>query len=97
MPRIMALFLVLLLTATTTAADNRMSPELLWKLGRVGGGVISPDGKQVAYTVRRYDLSANSGASEIRVASLDGKQDRLIATVKGKSVLLRFSIGIKEL
>ena len=31
---------------------DRMTPELLWKLGRLQGGVISPDGKLVAYEYR---------------------------------------------
>lgn len=54
-------------TAAQDAPAKRMSPELLWKLGRLGGGVISPDGSHVAYTVRRYTLSENSGKSTLYV------------------------------
>lgn len=48
-------------------AGNLMTPELLWKLGRVGEAAVSPDGKQVAYGVRRYELSENKGFSELHL------------------------------
>ena len=35
---------------------KRMTSELLLKHGRLGGASVSPDGTQVAYTVREYDL-----------------------------------------
>ena len=31
--------------------DTRMNPMLLWKLGRLGGGVVSADGKHVALSL----------------------------------------------
>ena len=46
-------------------AGQRMTPELLWKLGRIGEVAISPDGKQVAYLVTNYDLGENSGKSDL--------------------------------
>ena len=30
---------------------KRMTPEALWAMGRIGGLAVSPDGKQIAYTV----------------------------------------------
>lgn len=50
--------------------ETRMSPELLWKLGRLGGAVMSPDGSQIAYTVRRYALSENKGMSTLFVKNI---------------------------
>jgi len=38
--------------ASAGFAQNKLTPELLWKLGRVGDAVLSPDGKTVVYTVR---------------------------------------------
>jgi len=55
-----------------------MSPELLWKLGRVGGGSLSPNGEHAAYTVRRYELSENAGKSGIRVVELKTGRDTLV-------------------
>ena len=48
-------------------APKRMSPELLWKLGRLGETAVSPDGAKIAYTVRYYDLSEDKGKSELRI------------------------------
>ena len=31
--------------------DGRMTPEALWAMGRIGETSVSPDGKQIAYTV----------------------------------------------
>ena len=31
---------------------KRMTPEALWAMGRISGVAVSPDEKQIAYTVR---------------------------------------------
>jgi dipeptidyl aminopeptidase/acylaminoacyl peptidase len=46
-------------------ADKRLTPELLWKFGRVGEFKVSPDGKDVIYTVSRYSVKENKGRSTI--------------------------------
>ena len=48
-------------------SEQRMTPELLWELGRLGSVAVSPDGNQIAYAVRHYDLSKNSGRSTLYV------------------------------
>ncbi len=74
----MAIALGFLVIPCAADAQDRMTPELLWKLGRVSGGVVSADGLQVAYHVRRYELAKNAGTSEIHVLTLDGARDRII-------------------
>ncbi len=54
---------------------NRMTPELLWKLGRLGEAVTSPDGTQIAYTVRRYELEKDQGRSNLHVISMVDLKD----------------------
>lgn len=44
---------------------DRMTPELLWKLGRLGEAVVAPDSASVVYSVRRYELAENSGSSSL--------------------------------
>jgi len=63
----------------TEAPTKRMSPELLWKLGRLGGSVTSPDGKQIAYTVRRYVLADNKGHSNLHVVDIATGKDSVVA------------------
>lgn len=71
--------LLVLATATTSLfAQERLSPELLWKLGRVGGAALSSDGSTLAYSVRRYELSENKGRSSIHVQDLDTGKDRAL-------------------
>lgn len=71
-------FLTLAASISGAAADKRITPELLWQLGRVAGGSLSPDGQQLAYTVRNYDLAANSGTTDVHVLALKTKKDRVV-------------------
>jgi dipeptidyl aminopeptidase/acylaminoacyl peptidase len=70
----------LLALVRMSADDERMSPELLWKLGRLGGATVSADGKTVAYTVRSYELKDDKGTSSLFLRHLD--QDGEVAIVK---------------
>jgi len=46
-------------------AQNKLTPEMLFKLGRVSEARVSPDGKTVLYNVKTYDIPANRGNSDI--------------------------------
>lgn len=48
-----------------------LTPEVMWKMGRVGGESVSPDGKTVLYTVTLYDMAANKGRTNIWSAATD--------------------------
>ena len=41
------------------SAQEVMTPELLWKLGRVGALGITKDGNSIVYSVRTYDAATN--------------------------------------
>jgi dipeptidyl aminopeptidase/acylaminoacyl peptidase len=58
-------FLLVLAFAGTAAAQERMSAELLWKLGRVSLQDVSPDGKTALYTVRTYNINENEGTTRL--------------------------------
>ncbi|MCC6509091.1 MAG: hypothetical protein IT423_08285 [Pirellulaceae bacterium] len=51
-------------------AQQRMTPELLWKLGRVGEAQLSPDGRYLAMTVTYFDLAENGGQTDLVVQEL---------------------------
>ena len=57
---------VLLLASGAAAQGRRLTPEMLWDLGRVADPQVSPDGRFVLYHVRSYDLAANRGSTVIR-------------------------------
>jgi dipeptidyl aminopeptidase/acylaminoacyl peptidase len=49
---------------------ERMTPERLWDLKRIGDAAVSPDGKQLAYLVTQYDLGENSGTTSLMIQTL---------------------------
>jgi dipeptidyl aminopeptidase/acylaminoacyl peptidase len=52
--------------------NGTLSPEILWKFGRVTESQLSPNGKEVAYIVKRYSLKENKGNAEIFKISVEG-------------------------
>src|SRR5690348_8931409 len=58
--------LLLLLMAAPFAciAQNKMTPELLWKLGRLNAVGVSKDKKYVVYTVSTPDVSQNKSSTK---------------------------------
>lgn len=44
-----------------SAQTQQLTPELLWKLGRVTLNCVSPDGNTAVYDVTRYDVAADKG------------------------------------
>lgn len=56
-----------LIFSLCSSAQNVLTAESLWKLKRVSGGSISPDGRYVVFDVKTYDLAANKGNNEIYV------------------------------
>ncbi|HOW56818.1 MAG TPA: prolyl oligopeptidase family serine peptidase, partial [Smithellaceae bacterium] len=67
-------------------AKCRMTPEILWGLGRVGDPQISPDLTKVLFSVKRYDIALNKGKSELYLMNLDGSErNRLTDSGKDES------------
>lgn len=52
-------------------ALGKMSPELMWKFGRVNNLQLSPDGKYILYGVTKYNLRENSGINHLFVLKLE--------------------------
>ncbi|MFO7257000.1 MAG: S9 family peptidase [Bacteroidota bacterium] len=73
-----------LLTVTVSAwAQQKMTPELLWTLGRVSGKGVSVDGKNVVYSVTTYDITRNEPATKTYVIPLAGGEAHEVASVTG--------------
>lgn len=49
-----------------------MTPEVLWKLGRVSGIEVSPDGKLVLFGISRYSVENNNGNRDLYVIPTKG-------------------------
>ena len=55
-----------------TLTSDRMTPEALWAMGRIGAYAVSPDGRRVAYQVSYYDVPQNRSHTLLYMMNLDG-------------------------
>jgi dipeptidyl aminopeptidase/acylaminoacyl peptidase len=61
-------------------AGGVMTPEIMWKFGRLGSFALSPDGSSVLYTVTHIDLKSEARKTDIfKVSSGGGEPDQLTA------------------
>ena len=60
--------------------NGRLTPEVLWAFGRVGGLQVSPDGTKVLYSVSYYSIPENKSNAEIFVMDIDGTNKKQITT-----------------
>src|SRR5439155_13920182 len=65
-------FLFTTLLSCSSFAQNRMTPELLWQLGRLNALGISKDGKYVLYTVSTPDATENKSSKKSYALPLSG-------------------------
>ena len=74
--------------ALTTAEIEAgiLSPEVMWKMGRVGSSSLSPDGTEVAYTVTYYNMAENRGVTSIYVQPIEGGEPRQLTDNAGNDV-----------
>jgi dipeptidyl aminopeptidase/acylaminoacyl peptidase len=56
--------LLICLLSINVIAQDRMTPELLWQLGRVSGVSLSADGKQAVYSVSTPSITENKSSSK---------------------------------
>ena len=65
-------------------AGGVLTAEILWKFGRLGSMNLSPDGKEVLYTVARYDVGTNKSISDIFKISTGGGEPTRLTDGAGK-------------
>ena len=59
-------------------ATDRMTPEILWSFGRIGEFEVSPDQKQILFSITYYDIEKNKGNRELYVMPVDGSNPKQI-------------------
>ncbi len=65
--------------------NGQFTPEVMWALGKMGESAVSPDGKQLAYTLTYYDMEENKGNAELYVMpTAGGDAVRLTTTAQGE-------------
>ncbi len=58
--------------------NGRMTPEVLWSFGRIGGTQVSNDGTKILYSVSYYSIPENKSNSELFVMNVDGSDKKQI-------------------
>ena len=94
--------------AQTTATKAVMTPELLWKLGRVSGLGISKDGNYVLYSVSTPNVEANkssrvtyripiTGGTPVEVTKPDSLMANKNVSPDGRYVLSNKEVPVKKI
>lgn len=68
-----------ILDSTLTAEEREQgifTPEVMWKMANMGSAELSPDGRSVAYSLTRYNLSQNRSSTSLWVQPFEGGEPR---------------------
>ena len=73
---------------TTLDIDNKLTPEeisaarltppVMWKMGRLASASLSPDGTTALYTVTRYNMGENRGLTQIYVRDMASGEEKTL-------------------
>ena len=96
-----------LFIASFSFGQNRLTPEMLWQLGRVNGLGISKDGNYIVYSVGIPNAAENKTSRKSYIIPIDGgqpitisKPDSLLANKNvspdGKYMLTNKEVKIKK-
>ncbi|MCC8062113.1 MAG: prolyl oligopeptidase family serine peptidase, partial [Rikenellaceae bacterium] len=76
------------LDTALTAAEKQarvFTPEVMWKMGRIGSSAVSPDGTEVLYALTYYNMGENKGYTSLYVMPLgEPEKARQITNNTGK-------------
>jgi len=61
------------------SAQNVMTPELLWSLGRVSGSFVYNNGNSICYNVTTYDIESGKRSNFISTMGIDGKNNKSLS------------------
>ncbi len=81
---------IIICASIVAHAQQRMSPELLWELGRVSLEDVSDDGKQFIYGVTYYDLEKNGSSRDLYLMSTKGGDATQITKMEGSEHSAQF-------
>ena len=72
----MKLFILLgmALISIPSIAQSYFNAEKLWQLNRLSGGDLSPDKKNILYSLTNYDMASNRGNTDLYVYNLEQKK-----------------------
>lgn len=85
MKRLFIFLTAIFISTNIFSQTQRMTPEILWSLGRVSDMGVSPDKSQVLYAVRYFDKETNKSQNDFYLISVNGGEAaRLTNSPDGK-------------
>src|SRR6476659_3214656 len=81
-------FLLFTFCALNASAQKNLTPEMLWKLGRVSGETITPNQKNVIYGVSYYNQESNKAERNLYTIPLTGGISKQITKATGGESVL---------
>lgn len=80
------LYVAAFLFSNFSMGQSLMTPETLWKFGRVAEPKVSPDGKLVVYQITNYSVDANKGSTDLWIIpSVGGPAKQLTTTTANEN------------
>ena len=70
--------------------NGRITPEVLWKFGRIGGAAVSPDGKTVVFGITRYDAKTNESDRSVYSVPVEGGEVKQMTDIQGSEYNIRW-------
>lgn len=90
-------FLILIasiyMTGTQAQVKQNLTPETLWKLGRLGSQNITPDGKHILFGVTQYNMVQNKSELNFFTVPVAGGQMQQITNEPGSKSILKIGAG----
>ena len=59
-------------------AEARLTPPVMWKMGRLGAASLSPDGTTSLYAITRYTMAENKGLTQIYVRDMASGEEKAL-------------------
>ena len=59
-------------------AEARLTPPVMWKMGRLGAASLSPDGTPSLYAITRYNMAENKGLTQIYVRDMASGEEKAL-------------------
>ncbi|MFC5282088.1 alpha/beta fold hydrolase [Pedobacter alpinus] len=83
------LLIVFLLASASSFAQNSLTPETLWQLGKVSGETLSPNKKEVIFGISKTDLKANKSERNLYSIPLNGGAPKQITNGIGSESVVK--------
>ena len=87
------LFFIPIALTVSAQQTQKMTPEILWKLGRYGSGMLTPDGENVVYSVTVYNMGMNKSEPNLFSVPVNGGAVQQLTNENGSKTLLKIEPG----